>query len=92
MSQEKVQEFLNTLQSNTSLGEEYKTLLTSCKELSKEKISEKGVSFAKEKGHNFSSEDIDTFSKNKNSNELTEEELNTVAGGGSFYWAIYDMQ
>ena len=91
MSQENVQVFLNNMKNDTSLGEEYKTLLMSCKELSKEDALEKVVGFAQGKGYSFSSEDIQSFSKNKESDELQDEELDAVAGGIGLYWAIVDM-
>jgi len=85
MSQEKVQAFLNALESNSTLGEEYKTLLASSKELSKEDILGKIVGFAQDKGHTFSAEDLKSFSKDKNANELSEEELDSVSGGLEFH-------
>lgn len=89
MSQENIKEFFNEVQNNEIFGKEYKTLLTSCKDLSQDKAIEKVIEFAKEKGYHFSSQDIKSFTKEKKSDELKEEELDAVSGGigGGWGWA-----
>ena len=76
-----VQEFFNKVESDSIVTEEYKTLLLSCKELSKDEAIQKVIGFAQEKGYTFSVEDIESFAKAKESDELSEEDLDAVAGG-----------
>jgi len=88
MSLEQAQEFFKKVEEDASLGEEYRSLLRDSKEkaLSEAALLERVVRFAEERGASFSAEDTKDLARTQQSEELSDEALDKVAGGA---WTLY---
>ncbi len=71
MSMEEIKRFNEDVKSSSEMQEKVKAIGNDL---------EKVVNYANEKGYHFSLDDIDTMNRKK---DLTDEELDTVAGGGT---------
>lgn len=88
MSVENANAFFKKIETDQTLQDEYKTLLADCKGLVEDEIMGKISRFSSDKGFDISAEDIRAVAVDMKEGELSEEELEAVAGGGaslSFY-------
>ena len=84
MSLEKAREFFKSIEVGGKVQEEYRELLMESKDLSEKEIQEKVIRFASGKGFKISQEDIKSVTAELQNRELTDEELEAVAGGTTF--------
>jgi len=82
MSEERARKFFKQVEEDASLGEEYKSLLMGCKELSEDAVLDRVVRFAEEREFSFSAEDTKALARSMQPEELSDEDLSQVAGGG----------
>ena len=83
MSEKTVQDFFKKVESDEDLANGYRSLQ---QELAAAKADEdfyiaKIVQFASQNGHIFTAEDLTLAAKSKQSEELSDDDLDTVAGG-----------
>ena len=85
MSQPQVTAFLNDLNENNNLQEQLNDMLdTGGSDQPKEQILKRIVGFAADQGYEITAEEYKSVLKKKQK-ELSDDELENVAGGGSVY-------
>ena len=84
MSEEHVRTFFKKVEEDENLGERYKSLLQGIvpPDVDEENLWKEVVEFASENGYKFTSEDVKLVAESMQSEELSDEELDAVAGGG----------
>ena len=84
MAEEHVKTFFKKLEEDENLGERYKSLLQgmATPDVDEENLLKEVVEFASQNGYEFASEDVKLVIKSMQDEELSDEELDAVAGGG----------
>lgn len=75
MSQENVQQFYDMVSNNSEMQERLKTAG------SKENFFNMAVQLGQENGYTFTSQEVESFLNQRNQSELSDRELESVAGG-----------
>ena len=87
MSQENVNAFFNKIEEDQNLSDQYKSLLKGVPTSDEEAALKEVVQFASQHGYEFRSEDLKLVAEDMQSGELSDEQLNAVAGGdGGRIW------
>ena len=84
MSEEHVRTFFKKVEEDENLSDRYKSLLRgmATSEVDEEDALKEVVQFASQNGYEFTSEDVKLVAESMQSEELSDEELDAVAGGG----------
>lgn len=88
MSQKNVEEFFKKVEANENLREQYKALLKDLSQSDEESAMKEVIEFAAVNGYAFTVEEMKLVGEDMQSGELSDDQLEAVAGGGSWGWVF----